>query len=256
MAALLALVLAAGCSTGDDEPTAETGDASGSLSGSIVVSAAASLTDTFTEIGDDVVENHPDVEITFNFGSSASLAAQLRDGAPADVAAFADRAPMGSLDDAGLLARAPSIFARNQLVIVTKAGNPDGIENLADLATVGTIALCVDTAPCGRFADRVLADAGVAVPGSNVTRGTDARATLVAVAEGDAVAGIVYVTDATSRRDAVGTVEIPGSDNVVVDYPIAAVDGTTNSALAEAFVRHVRSAEGQRVLRDAGFLAP
>jgi hypothetical protein len=59
---------------------------------------------------------------------------------------------------------APVIFARNQLVIVTKPGNPEGIASLEDLTSAGTVSLCVDTAPCGRFADQLLADAGVSVP--------------------------------------------------------------------------------------------
>ena len=82
--------------------------------------------------------------VTINFGSSGQLATQITEGAPADVAAFADEAPMTTLDDAGLLAAPAQIFARNQLVIVTKPGNPKGITSLADLATVGTVSLCAD----------------------------------------------------------------------------------------------------------------
>jgi molybdate transport system substrate-binding protein len=252
----LALV-AAGCSSDDDAAPTTTGAATSSdLSGSITVSAAASLTESFTTIQQDFTAEHPDAEVVLNFGSSGALSTQIVEGAPAAVAAFADTTPMTVLADADLLDGAPEVFARNQLVIVTKPGNPEGIESLADLADVGVVSLCVDTAPCGRFADQILAEAGVGIPVGNVTRGTDVRATLAAVSEGDAVAAIVYVTDAAAAGDAVDTVEIPAEQNLVADYPIAVVAGTEDAELARAFMAYVLSDEGQAVLADAGFLSP
>jgi len=260
IAMLAALAFVVGCSS--DSEGASSGDAAStttsdaSVSGTIIVSAAASLTDSLTTIRDDFVADHPDAEVTINFGSSGALATQIQDGAPADVAAFADITPMTALEDADLLAAAPKIFARNQLVIVTKPGNPAGITGLADLASVGVVSLCVDTAPCGKFADQVLADAGTAIPETSVSRGTDVKSTLTAVTEGDAVAGIVYVTDAESVAPQVETVEIPESDNVVASYPIAVVQATASAELAEAFEAYVLSDKGQVVLAKAGFLAP
>jgi molybdate transport system substrate-binding protein len=236
----------------------ESGDRTvdGELSGAITVSAAASLTDSFTTIRDDFVADHPDADITINFGSSGALATQIQEGAPADVAAFADTTPMTTLRDADLLADAPRVFARNQLVIVTKPGNPDGITGLADLATVGVISLCVDTAPCGKFADQILGDAGITIPEASISRGTDVRATLTAVTEGDAVAGIVYVTDAAAVAEQVATVDIPEVENVIASYPIAVVAASPSRELADAFQAYVLSDAGQAVLRRAGFLGP
>lgn len=259
IAVLAALALVAGCSSDGDSSSGSdstTTTTTPSLSGTIIVSAAASLTDSFTTIKDDFVEQHPDAEITINFGSSGALSTQIQEGAPADVAAFADTTPMTALEDGDLLAAAPKIFARNQLIIVTKPGNPEGITGLADLATAGVISLCVDTAPCGKFADQILSSAGVTIPASSVTRGTDVKATLTAVAEGDAVAGIVYVTDATSLADQVDTVDIPEAENVIASYPIAVVKATASAELADAFEAYVLSDDGQAVLKEAGFLAP
>src|SRR5690606_11876087 len=203
LAVFVALAFIAGCSS-DSDGSAPTTNASAAastdagtsrVSGSIIVSAAASLTDAFTTIRDQFVAANPDAHVTLNFGSSGALSTQILNGAPADVAAFADTAPMNALADADLLAAPPKVFARNRLVIVTEPGNPNGIDSLADLATAGTVSLCVDTAPCGKFADRILAEAGVTIPTSNITRGTDVRSTLTAVTEGDAVAAIVYVSD-------------------------------------------------------------
>lgn len=250
LAALASVV--SGCSSDSDgAPTSE--DA---VSGTIVVSAAASLTTAFTTIKDAFVTANPDVDITMNFGSSGALSTQIQEGAPTDVAAFADTTPMTALDDAGLLVATPKIFATNQLIIVTRSGNPTGIKSIADLAAAGTISLCVDTAPCGKFANQILTTAGVAIPDSSISRGTDVKSTLTAVSEGDAVAGIVYVTDAESVADQVDTVDIAEADNVIASYAIAVVEGTASSALAEAFQAYVLSDDGQAVLKDSGFLAP
>ncbi len=258
-AVLLASVLLGVTACGSDGPGAAGARApapADALSGSLVVSAAASLTDVFAEIGDAFVAAHPDVEVTVNVGSSGQLSAQIRDGAPADVAAFADVAPMDSLADAGLLAAEPTIFARNQLVVVTEPGNPEGIAGLADLSDVGVVSLCAETAPCGTFAAQALESAGVTIPTDRVTRGQDVRSTLTAVTQGDAAAGIVYLTDAVAAGDAVARVEIPAVDDVVAEYPIAVLADTGSTAVAEAFTEFVLSRAAQRLLSDAGFLAP
>lgn len=257
VAGSLALI-ASGCSSDEDTTaTTTTEAATGSdLRGSITVSAAASLAESFTTIQEEFTADHPDAEVVLNVGSSGALSTQIAEGAPAAVAAFADTTPMAALADAGLLEGTPRIFARNQLVIVTKPGNPEGIESLEDLVDAGVVALCVDSAPCGRFADRILAEAGVSVPVGNVTRGTDVRSTLAAVSEGDAVAAIVYVTDATAAGDAVDTVAISSGQNLVAEYPIAVVAGSEDVELARTFMAYVLSDDGQSVLADAGFLSP
>ena len=138
LAVFVALAFIAGCSSDSDgsAPTtnasaaASTDTGTSGVSGSIIVSAAASLTDAFTTIRDQFVAANPDAHVTLNFGSSGALSTQILNGAPADVAAFADTAPMNALADADLLAAPPKVFARNRLVIVTEPGNPNGIDGL------------------------------------------------------------------------------------------------------------------------------
>ena len=259
VAILLSLgFVASGCSSDKRSDTATTGTSTASTSapvtGTITVSAAASLTGAFGTIKDDFVKANPGATITINFGSSGTLETQIEGGAPADVAAFADEATMKKLSDKDLLAAPAQIFATNQLVIVTKPGNPKGIETLADLATAGTISLCADTAPCGKYANQILQTAGVTIPTSSVTLGQDVKTTLAAVTDGDAVAGIVYVTDAQSAGSKVDTVEIPAEQNAIAKYPIAVIEATANRALANAFVEYVLGPEGQAVLKAAGFM--
>jgi molybdate transport system substrate-binding protein len=225
-------------------------------SGTITVSAAASLTDAFGRIGADFEAANPGVEVSFNFDSSSTLARQIIDGAPADVFAAADEVSMAELTDAGEVAGDAEVFARNELVIVTEPGNPTGITGLADLETAGVVALCGAEVPCGRSAAQSLAKAGVTIPESSVTRGQNVRATLTAVADGDAVAGIVYVTDALAVGDAVATVTIPAGVNVVATYPIGVVASRSHRVMATAFVAHVLGPDGQAVLKELGFLPP
>ncbi|MGZ4786149.1 MAG: molybdate ABC transporter substrate-binding protein [Acidimicrobiales bacterium] len=258
VAILLSLgFVASGCSSDTSSDTGVTGTTSGSptapVSGTITVSAAASLTGAFGTIKDDFVEAHPGANLTINFGSSGALETQIESGAPADVAAFADEATMEKLSDEDLLAAPAEIFATNQLIIITEPGNPKGIRSLADLATAGTVSLCADTAPCGKYANQVLQSAGVTIPTSSITLGQDVKATTTAVTEGDAVAGIVYVTDAQAAGSKVGTVEVPTAQNAVATYPLAVLKSTTSRELADAFMAYVLGPEGQAVLKAAGF---
>lgn len=264
----LALLLAGlatllvGCGSDADGPadspssTAAGSSTAPDLDGEITVSAAASLTEAYTQIGKDFEAAHPGTEVTFNFDSSGTLARQILDGAPVDVFASADEATMAELTDADLVAGEPTVFARNQLAIVTKPGNPLGIAGLADLADAGVVALCAETVPCGGFAAQVLADAGVSIPASRVTRGQNVKATLTAVTEGDAVAGIVYATDAEAAGDAVGTVAIPEDQNALAAYPVGVLAGAAEPEVARAFARYVTGDDAQRVLKELGFLPP
>lgn len=264
LAAVSLLVVGCGGNDEDDESSSGTTTSAGGssttaasdLRGTITVSAAASLTEAFTRIGDDFTAANPGVDVTFNFDSSSTLATQIIEGAPADVFASADEANMTKLTDENLVAGAPQAFARNKLVIVTKPGNPKGLTGPGDLADAGVIALCGEDVPCGKWAEQMLDDAGVSIPESSVTRGQNVKATLTAVTEGDAVAGIVYVTDAAAVGDAVDTVEIPDDVNAIATYPVGVLAGSGNAAVAEGFMTYVVGAKGQEVLRSYGFMPP
>ncbi|HPU40356.1 MAG TPA: molybdate ABC transporter substrate-binding protein [Microthrixaceae bacterium] len=265
LGALLTFGLVAGACSSDDTTTPATTSTSTTavapkVTGDVTVSAAASLKETFTQIGKDFESANPGAKVTINFGSSGDLATQIQSGAPVDVAAFAAESNMTTLSDASLLDGSSEAFATNSLVIVTKPGNPKKIKGLADLATVarsgGTISLCATTAPCGKYADQILQGAKVAIPGDKVTRGQDVRATLTAVTDGDADAAIVYVTDAKAAGDAVDSVEIPTDQNAVAKYPIAVIKATTNAAASKAFMTYVMGTNAQKVLSNAGFGAP
>jgi molybdate transport system substrate-binding protein len=256
--ALLVLVgVAFTASCGNGSPATEaTSSAAGGVTGELKVFAAASLTESFTQIGEDLKDANPGLKITFNFAASSALVQQIEQGAEVDVFASADEANMAKLTDADPSPiESPKVFARNKLAIVVGKGNPKDIEKLADLSKSGTVVvLCGSQVPCGKFADEALGKAGVTVDAAS--REENVKAVLTKVQLGEADAGLVYVTDVRAAGDKVVGVDIPDEDNVVATYPIAVMKEAKNAAAARAFADLVTSADGARTLQRFGFMPP
>jgi len=217
----------------------------------VTVFAAASLTESFTTIGREFEAANRGTRVVFNFAGSSALAAQINQGAPADVFASAAPANMATVAGAG----APVTFARNQLVIAVPRGNPKGVRSLADLARGGVkVALCAEQVPCGAAARKVLDAAGVRF--TPVTLEQDVKGALSKVRLGEVDAALVYRTDVRAAASDVDGVEFPGSAGAVNDYPIVVLKDAPNRAGAEAFVAFVRSERGRAVLTGAGFQPP
>jgi molybdate transport system substrate-binding protein len=221
----------------------------------INVFAAASLTDAFTEAGDQFAKTNTRVRFVFNFGSSSTLATQITNGAPADVFASADEANMQKVVDAKLADGGPAAFATNRLEIAVAAGNPKKIGGLADLARPDVVlVLAAPTVPAGKYALDALGRAGVTA--KPVSQEVDVRAVLNKVSLGEADAGIVYVTDVRSAGAGVTGVDIPEWHQVLARYPIAVVKDSKSGQLARGFVDYILSPPGQNVLAEFGFSKP
>ena len=224
----------------------------GSEDRELTVFAAASLTDTFTELAEDFEKDHPGVKVTTSFGGSSDLVAQIQDGAPADVFASADLKNTGKL---GELVSKTHAFASNNLEIATPPGNPAGITGFADLAKSGTkVVVCAAEVPCGNATAQMEEETGIDI--EPVSEEQSVSDVLAKVTSGDADAGVVYVTDVTAAGDTVTGVEFEESDQVVNTYPISALNGSDDADLAQEFVDLVLSETGQKVLTDAGFSQP
>src|SRR4051812_40222342 len=121
--------------------------------GDLTVFAAASLTDAFEAIEQELEEANPKLSITYNFGGSQALVTQLQEGAQADVFASANTAQMDAAIGADLVSGAPVPFVHNRLAIVTPADNPADIESAADLGKEGILlVLAQPEVPAGRYA--------------------------------------------------------------------------------------------------------
>ncbi|WP_372514209.1 molybdate ABC transporter substrate-binding protein [Streptomyces fragilis] len=241
-AALTAAVVLSGCGTQEAEPT-------------VTVFAAASLKEAFGTLGEKFEDEHPGTNVEFSFGGSDTLAAGITGGAPADVFAAADEATMARVTQAGEASGRPEAFARNRLAIVTLPGNPHGVRSLGDLARPELkVVLCDVSVPCGAAARTVLSTARVRVRPASYEQDVKSALTKVRLKEADAA--LVYATDVKAAGDAVTGVEFPEADTATNSYPITVLKNAPQPERAAEFVEFVRSAQGRRVLREAGFLEP
>lgn len=252
---VLGLLLSACGSGAQPQGTAPSPGREGSSSGgAITVLAAASLTEAFNQIGKDFEAKNPDSTVTFSFGSSATLATQVLQGAPADVFAAASPATMKTVSAAGA-ANTPADFASNTLQIAVPKGNPHKITGLKDFADESArIALCAPQVPCGAAAVQVFAEAKVDPKPDTLEQ--DVKATLQKVASDEVDAALVYKTDVIAAGNQVDGMEFPEALKAINVYPIATLQESKNPSLAQAFVDYVLSPEGQSVLAKAGFAQP
>lgn len=247
---LLVLALVA-CSGQPDEPQ------------SITVFAAASLTDAFNEIAERFKGQNEGVEVVFNYGSSSQLAAQLNEGAAADVFASANAAQMQVAVDAGRVeAGTETTFVSNRLTIVVPADNPAGIAALEDLEQPGILLiLAVEGVPVRDYTDEIVgamtADFQEQFYANVVSEEDNVRQVAAKIALGEADAGVVYTSDVTPDiANQVQQIAIPDAQNVVATYPIAPISDSTNPELAQSFVAFILSPEGQSILSKWGFGPP
>jgi molybdate transport system substrate-binding protein len=235
----------------------------------LIVFAAASLTESFTEIGKNFETANPGTKVTYSFGGSNDLAAQITKGAPADVFASANPAQMQVVMKSGQIAAgAPKTFARNRLVVIVPATNPGQITTLADLAKPGLkIVLADKSVPVGQysldFLDKATKDPAYGASYKDnvlknvVSNEVDVKVVLNKVALGEGDAGIVYTTDVTPAvAPKIGRIPIPDQLNTIATYPIAPIKDSKHLDLAQKFVDYVLGSDGQAVLAKWGFIPP
>lgn len=250
---LFLILLLAGCGIGSG--------AAGSQD--LTVFAASSLTDAFDELAEAFEAANPGVQVVLNFASSSQLAAQLREGAMADIYASANPVQMRAVIDAGRIeAGTETPFVSNRLTIVVPADNPAGITALKDLANPGVqLILAVDGVPVREYADEIVAamtaDFQAAFYGNLVSEEDNVRQVSAKIALGEADAGIVYTSDVTPDiADQVQQIAIPDAQNVIATYPIAPLVDAPHPELARRFIDFILSDEGQSILVRWGFGPP
>jgi molybdate transport system substrate-binding protein len=213
----------------------------------VTVYAAASLTDVFPKI---------DAGARYSFGGSNTLAAQIQQGAPADVFASANMTLPNQLYAKGLCSK-PVVFTRNTLVIVIPKATGTGIHSIYDLTKPGVkIDVAASGVPVGSYTLQILKNMNLstAVLKNVVSQETDVREVLSKVALGEADAGFVYSTDAKTVPGKVTVVKIPAWAQPKVQYGICIVSASGSKADGQAFVNRVLAKAGQTKLLAAGFL--
>ncbi|MFN8399491.1 MAG: molybdate ABC transporter substrate-binding protein [Anaerolineales bacterium] len=226
------------------------------------VFAAASLTDAFTEIGENFQTANPGVTVTFNFAGSQALRTQIEEGAPADIFASASGKEMDAAIEGKFIADGvKQVFLTNKLIVILPADNPAGLEKLEDLTKSGVkIVLAAEEVPVGNYARQALdlmngsfgADFKDKVLANVVSNEDNVKQVVSKVQLGEADAGIVYTSDAVAAPE-LKSIEIPAELNVIAKYPIAPLVKSENADLAQAFIDYVLSDEGQAILAKWGF---
>jgi molybdate transport system substrate-binding protein len=263
-AVALAAIAVAGCSSSSSSSPASgsssssapasSSSSSAAQTGAITVFAAASLKESFTQLGKEFEAAHPGDTVKFSFAASSALAEQINSGAPADVFASASTKNMDQVVTTGNASN-PQNFAKNVMEVAVPPSNPAKVTSVNDLAKSSVkVALCQPQVPCGVVAAEVFKNAGITV--KPVTLQPDVKSVLTQVETGNVDAGMVYVTDVMAAGSKVKGVTISASDNASTLYPIAALTHSKEQSIAQAFVAYVLSPSGEQVLKAAGFEQP
>ena len=241
-------------------------------SGELIVFAAASMTETLTEIGDLFMAEYPDVEIVFNFDSSGTLKTQIEEGADVDIFISAGQKQMNQLDinadpevnTDGLdfvLEGTRFNILENKVALAVPEGNPAGIESYDDWAeklAAGDIFMAMgnEDVPVGQYTQKILAfyeleEAELADAGS-ITYGSNVKEVTTQVSEGTVDCGIIYQTDAFSAElEVVDTATADMCGQVI--YPAAVMNVSANPALAQAFLDFCTGEEASAIFENVGF---
>jgi molybdate transport system substrate-binding protein len=243
-AALAAVLALAACGSSGD---------SGGKAPQLIVSAASSLRDAFTEYAD----GYDGARVRLAFGGSDELAAQIRAGGRVDVFAAANAKLPETLHDEGKVGE-PVVFTANRLVLAVPAGSTR-VKSLDDMARPGAkLAIGARDVPVGDYTRQVLAGLSPLdrdrILANVKTEEPDVAGIVGKLTQGAVDAGFVYATDVAGAKGGLRAIDLPRRLRPKVEYEIAVVTGSRHAAEAQAFVDGLRGAKGQAALREAGFL--
>lgn len=234
------------------------------------VFAAASMTETLTEIQKLYQEVAPNVTLVFNFDSSGTLKTQIQEGADCDVFISAAQKQMNQLDKEAdpevntdgldyVLEGTRINLLENKVVLAVPDGNPKNIESFADLGTdkLSLLALGNEDVPVGQYSTEILTNLGILdslEAAGKITYGSNVKEVTTQVSEAAADAGIIYATDAFSAKLTV--VDQAGSDLCKqVIYPAAVLKVSKNQEAAKEFLAYLQTDTCMKVFEAVGFAA-
>ena len=274
LAALLTLSLTA-CGAKKDDAPAETQTEAPAEETELIVFAAASMTETLTELKAVYEEAHPGVTITYNFDSSGTLKSQIQEGAACDLFISAGQKQMNQMDitaSAEVNTEGLDIvdtdtrvdLLENRVTLVVPEGNPKNINSFDDLAAAlesGGVLLCMGNSdvPVGQYTQKILAyyglDETALANAGRITYGTNVKEVTTQVSEASVDCGVIYCTDAFSANLTVvdsATAEMCGQ----VIYPAAVLKTAENPEAAQEFLDFLQTDEAMAVFAAVGFSAP
>ena len=256
------------------EPAApeETAPAETGLSGEIIVFAAASMTETLTELKDTFEAANPGVTITYNFDSSGTLKTQIEEGADCDLFISAGQKQMNQLDiEADAAVNTDGLdfvdgatridLLENKVTLCVPEGSAKGIESfdaLAEALKAGDVLLAMGNSdvPAGQYTQKILAyyelsEEELANAGC-ITYGTNVKEVTTQVSEGSVDCGVIYCTDAFSAGLSIVDYATPEMCGQII-YPAAVLKTAQNPDAAKAFLDYLTGPEATAVFENVGF---
>ena len=273
LALALVLSLAACGSKTDDTNTDDTQGDANTESVDLIVFAAASMTETLTEIAEMYKEVAPNVNITYNFDSSGKLLTQISEGADCDLFISAAPTQMNAMDGSliGDTEKNPDgldlivtdsrvNLLENKVTLTVPAGNPKGIESfdqLAELLKNGDVMLAIGNSdvPVGQYTLKIFNYYGIdeTAVANKLTYGNNVKEVASQVSEGAVDCGIIYATDAFSADLTVVDSATPEMCGQVI-YPAAVLKGDKEDA-AQDFLAYLQTDAAMTVFESVGFSA-
>ncbi|WP_196593987.1 molybdate ABC transporter substrate-binding protein [Pectinatus sottacetonis] len=224
----------------------------------IVVSAAASLKDVMGALKKEYVKNNPNVDLTFNLASSGSLQRQIEQGAPADIFISAAQKQMNALEQKKLLADGTrKNLLVNTIVLITPKDNKAGIKKFSDLTTAKVHKIAMGdpkSVPAGQYAQQIFVSLKyLDAVKPKLVYGSDVRAVLTWVENGEADCGLVYKTDAAISDEVKIIAQAPAGTHKPIIYPVAILKSTKNMEAAKKFVDFLQTPEAAKIFEKYGF---
>ena len=212
----------------------------------LVVFAASSLTEAAEELA-SAQSNQGGRPVDLVLGGSAALAAQIRDGAPADVFLSADRRWAVEVAEFCAPACAVRAFATNSLILAVPSGNPAEVTGLEDLSRPDLrVVLCDRAVPCGELGERVTTSSQVMPDADSFASSVRSVRTLLELDEADV--GLIYATDVTDAVDVVPDERVDGSTTTYFYVVLDAADPGS-----EFLTDFISGPSGQGILERLGF---
>lgn len=245
----------AGCSTGNTTQPS-TNDTQVKPT-EIMISAAASLKDSLTEIQKNYARKKPEVKLTINFGASGTLQQQIEQGAPVDLFISAGKSQVDALEQKNLLVKESRIdLLGNELVLVTGKDNSK-VTSLEDLTKAGVEQISIGTpesVPAGKYAQDALTSLKLwdsLQP--KLVMAKDVTQVLNYVETGNADAGFVYRSDAQGSTKVKVVTVVPENSHKPIVYPAAIISATKNKQVTEDLLKYLQSSDAQQVFEKYGF---
>lgn len=238
----------------------------------LTIFAAASMTETLTEIGELYSKEHPEVEVSFNFDSSGTLKTQIQEGAVCDLFISAGQKQMDQLDiqaaseanTEGLdyvLEGSRTDILENKVTLCVAEGSQAGVQNFNDLAEALKskdilMAMGNEDVPVGQYTQKILEYYGLneeeLAEAGKISYGSNVKEVTTQISEGSVDCGVIYCTDAYSAGLTVSDAATPQMCGQVI-YPASVLKTSTHQEEAQAFLDYLQTGASMKIFEEVGF---